>query len=911
MSGEQYNKEYYQSGNYASTPYEEPAHWIAFFGNIADHIVEELKPATVLDAGCAMGYLVAALRDRGVEAYGLDISEYAISKVREDIRPYCFVGSLTEPLPEDMPRHYDLIVTIEVLEHLIEEDGIKAINHLTSLSEQILFSSTPDDMVDPTHINVQQREYWVRLFTEQGFYDDLTYSPLYVTAYALFFRKGFELYKSVENYERYIGKSDAAARKQRAEIETLKIASARQREQQNAQEQTILEQRVRIEQLEAQNRELGMTIETQRARIEQLEAQNRYLSESFDIISNSACWKITKPVRFVLDVLKWALRPRAEKGLLRKGLYSLRTNGLRVTWQKAMYKIYFGESYTQIAKQALFSEEELAEQRSHQFPRKIKFSIVVPLYNTPEPFLRAMIESVLAQTYGDWELCMADGSDAAHRDVERVCREYVEKDSRIRYRKLERNLGISGNTNACLEMAKGDYIALFDHDDLLHPAALYEVMRAICDLNADFIYTDESTFHDTPEDAYLPHFKPAFAPDSLRGINYICHFTVFKRSLLQEVGLFDPACDGSQDHDMVLRLTEKAGRVAHIPEILYYWRAHADSVAESAGIKPYVIEAGVRAVEKQLERLGLEGTVEPVKPGLTFYRIRYAIKGTPKVSILIPNYEHLDDLKTCLDSIFKKTSWPNYEIVIVENNSSSPALFDYYEKLQKERENVRVVSWQGKFNYSAINNYGTRFCSGEYLLLLNNDTEVITPDWIQEMLMFAQRSDVGAVGCKLYYPDDTLQHAGVILGIGGVAGHSHKYFKRRYYGYMSRLAYAQDFSAVTAACMMLRRKVWDQVNGLDEAWAVAFNDVDLCMRIRKAGWLIVWTPFAELYHYESKSRGTEKTPKKQARFNSEGLRFQQRWKKELAAGDPYYNPNLTLEREDFSVGPVVRQHDAR
>ena len=600
-----------------------------------------------------------------------------------------------------------------------------------------------------------------------------------------------------------------------------------------------------------------------------------------------------------------------QDSVLRNFRYSVRLQGWGFTWKRAKDEMFSVEAEGASAKRELFDEQELAEQRERQFPQTIKCSIVVPLYNTPEPFLREMIESVLAQTYADWELCMADGSDEKHADVERLCREYAQRDGRIRYLKLEKNLGISGNTNACLEMAQGDYIGLCDHDDLLHPAALHEVVRAICEKNADFIYTDETTFYDTPKDAFLPHYKPSFAPDNLRSNNYICHFTVFKRSLLDEVGLFDPACDGSQDHDMILRLTEKAQRVAHIPEILYYWRANAKSVAESTGVKPYVVEAGMRAVTKQLERLGLEGTVEPARPGLPSYRVRYAIKGTPKVSILIPNYEHLKELQTCLNSIFGKTTWPNYEIVIVENNSKSPKLFEYYEQLQREHANLRVVRFEGAFNYSAINNYGARFCSGEYLLLLNNDTEVITPDWLQEMLMFAQRSDVGAVGCMLYYPDDTIQHAGAILGIGGVAGHSHKYLKRNNYGYMSRLSYAQDLSAVTAACMLLRRDVWDQVKGLDEDWAVAFNDIDLCMRIRQAGYLIVWTPFAELYHYESKSRGNENTKEKRARFCSEVLRFQQRWAKELAAGDPYYNPNLTLKKEDFSVDPIVRQHDAR
>lgn len=602
--------------------------------------------------------------------------------------------------------------------------------------------------------------------------------------------------------------------------------------------------------------------------------------------------QITEPMRFALKIIRWAAQPHTEKRLIRKGLYSLRTNGLRMTWQKAKWKIHFSEYYAQIAKQVLFTEKELLLQRKHTFQQGVYFSIVVPLYNTPERFLCEMIESVQAQTYAGWELCMADGSDAGHVEVERICREYAEKDRRIRYQKLEGNFGVSGNTNACLEMVMGDYIGLFDHDDLLHPAALYEVMRTIENTGADFIYTDESTFRDTPEDAYLPHFKPDFAPDNLRANNYICHFTVFKRSLLDEVGLFDPACDGSQDHDMVLRLTEKAHRIAHIPEILYYWRAHKASVAGGTEAKPYVTQAGIRAVEKQLERLGLEGKVEPVRPGMTIYRTRYTIRGTPKISIMIPNLEHLEDLKTCLDSIFKKTTWPNYEIVIVENNSRSPALFAYYESLQREHKNVRVVTWAGPFNYSAINNFGAQYCSGEYLLLLNNDTEVITPDWIQEMLMLAQRPDVGAVGAKLYYPNNTIQHAGVCLGMGGVAGHCYQGTPRESPGYMGRLLYSQDMTAVTGACMLMRREVWDEVGGLDENWAVAFNDTDLCMRIRQAGYLIVWTPFAELYHYESKSRGREDTQEKKKRFDGEVLRFQSRWSKELESGDPYVNPNF-------------------
>ena len=534
------------------------------------------------------------------------------------------------------------------------------------------------------------------------------------------------------------------------------------------------------------------------------------------------------------------------------------------------------------------------------FPKNVKVSILVPLYNTPDTFLREMIQSVLNQTYGNWELCLADGSDDEHAYVGKICEHFAKKDNRIIYQKLEQNGGISENTNACMKMSSGEYIALFDHDDLLHPSALYEMMKAICEKNADLIYTDENTFRNSPKDAFCPHFKEDFAPDTLRSYNYICHFTAFSRDLLNKIGEgFRPEFDGSQDYDMVLRLTEQAENIVHIPKILYFWRSHANSVAADVSAKPYTIDAAKRALEEHLKRVGLKGRVlDSVIPST--YKIAYELNEKPLISILIPNKDHIDDLKRCIDSIFEKSTYKNIEIIVIENNSTEEKTFEYYDLLKKD-DRIQIVTWTGEFNYSAINNYGAQKARGKHLLLLNNDVEVITPDWLEQMLMFSQRSDVGAVGAMLYYADDTVQHGGVIVGIGGVAGHAHKYFPRGSYGYMSRMTIAQNLSCVTAACLMLRRDVWDQIEGLDEEFKVAFNDVDMCMRIRKAGYLVVWTPYAELYHYESKSRGTEDTPEKQKRFAGEVLRFQSRWAKELDAGDPYYNPNLTLEKEDFSL----------
>mgnify|MGYP004644786941 FL=1 len=585
-------------------------------------------------------------------------------------------------------------------------------------------------------------------------------------------------------------------------------------------------------------------------------------------------------------------------------LVYLKKNGLRAT----VYRVLKGagsmpvdkRKLKKIAKDYYISAQRREQEENAQFPKDIKFSVLVPLYNTPESFLKAMIESVQAQTYKNWELCLADGSDREHSFVGEICKKYAYKDERIKYEKLEKNLGISENTNACIRMATGEYIALFDHDDLLHPSALYEVMRAICEHGADFIYTDENTFSEEPRDAYNPHFKPDFSPDTLRSYNYICHLSVFSRELLDSVGYFRSEYDGSQDYDLILRLTEKAKKVFHIRKILYYWRAHKNSVAQDVGAKPYTVTAAKKALAAHLERCGLKGEVLDSSVPTT-YHIKYEIDGNPLISVIIPNKDHTDDLDICLKSLYEKSSYKNFEVIIVENNSTEKETFEYYEALTKKHGNIKIVTWKGNFNYSAINNFGVNYAKGEYILLLNNDVEIINGSCLEEMLMFAQRKDVGAVGAKLYYSDDTVQHAGVILGLGGTAGHAHKHFGRSHPGYMARASIAQNLTACTAACLMMRRDVFDEVGGLDESFEVAFNDVDLCMKIRKKGYLVVFTPYAELYHYESKSRGNDSTPEKLERFRGEIDRFKEKWQKHLDDGDPYYNPNLTLTRDDFSL----------
>ena len=438
--------------------------------------------------------------------------------------------------------------------------------------------------------------------------------------------------------------------------------------------------------------------------------------------------------------------------------------------------------------------------------------------------------------------------------------------------------------------------------DVLHPAVLYEYMKVICEKNADYIYCDEVTFSGRSLNHMLTlHFKPDFAIDNLRANNYICHFSSFSRELLEGTELFRSQFNGSQDHDMILRLTANAQHIVHVPKVLYYWRSHKASVASGIDAKPYAIEAAKGAVADHLKRCGFQNfEIESTRAFATIFRIRYELKGTPKVSILIPNKDHVEDLERCIHSIFDLSTYENYEIIIIENNSTEDSIFEYYKEIGKHPA-VRVVTYEGSFNYSKINNYGASFATGEYLLMLNNDTQVITPDWIEELLMYAERPDVGCVGAKLYYEDNTIQHAGIVIGLGAhrSAGHSHYRVNKENLGYMGRLCYAQNVSAVTGACLMVSRELFDRLKGLDEEFAVALNDVDFCLRARAAGYLNVFTPFAELYHYESKSRGLDEAPEKAERYNEECDRFKARYKELIEQGDPYYNPNFSLDSSEF------------
>jgi len=544
-------------------------------------------------------------------------------------------------------------------------------------------------------------------------------------------------------------------------------------------------------------------------------------------------------------------------------------------------------------------EKTLEKQRKTKIKPEILISIAVPAYRTPETFLRQMIDSVRNQTYPHWELCIVNGSPD-DEDMARVLGEYTAADSRIIVKNLEENLGISGNSNAALDMASGDFTGLLDHDDLLAPNALFEIAKAASGHpDCDVIYTDEDKVTTDLREHFQPHLKPDFNLDLLRSNNYICHFFLARTALLKKTGGFREAFDGAQDYDLILRCTEQAREIVHVPEILYHWRTHKASTADNPASKMYAYEAGKRAIEEHLKRCKVRGTVSHT-PDYGFYRVTYPVSGCPLVSILIPNKDEPEMLKNCIESIREKTAYPNYEILIVENNSESREIFHYYKELSTE-ENVRLFRYRKSFNYSAINNFGAAHAKGEYIILLNNDTLVITPGWIEEMLGVCQRQEVGAVGVKLLYPDGKIQHAGCVVGMGGIAGNMFVDMPAERTGYLHKASLLQDMSAVTAACMMVKTDVFRQIGGFEEKLAVAFNDVDLCLRIREAGYLIVYDPYVQICHLESRTRGAEDSEEKVRRFQSEIEFFRTRWIDILKKGDPYYNKNLSLTKWNYSL----------
>ena len=596
------------------------------------------------------------------------------------------------------------------------------------------------------------------------------------------------------------------------------------------------------------------------------------------------------------------LDPAHLADLARRSAATLRDKGAEQLWRDVTFRVGLALHHDSWQHRAdLPLRRELKAQRTADLPGPT-VSIVVPVFNTPAKFFKEMLQSVQKQTYRRWQLVLVDASDETHPAASELARTAAKQDSRVLYRKIQ-NGGIAANTTAGFALAAGEYLTLLDHDDVLYPNALFECVQTIQNTGADFVYSDEIVLSENLKALGGYHFKPDFAPDYLRACNYITHLAVFSRSLLEEAGAAEyPEFDGAQDHELILRLTEKARRIEHIKKVLYIWRGHAGSTAAGMEAKPYALAAGERAINAQLKRLGLPGQAAAIDGAPGAYRLRYELTGSPLVSVLIPNKDHAEDLQRCLSSLYAKAGYDNFEVLVIENNSTDPATFTYYDTLPDAFPRCRVVRYEGAFNFSAVNNFGAQFAAGEHLLLLNNDIEVLSEGFLRELLSYSQRPDVGAVGAKLYYPDDTIQHAGVLMGINGSAGHSHKSYPRKAVGDLYRLITTQNYMAVTGACLMTKTALYREAGGLDEEqFAVAYNDVDYCLKLWEKGLLNVYTPCAEAYHYESKSRGLDTLSENAKRYEREKANFYAKYQRYIDNYDPYYNPHFNNLFENFGL----------
>jgi len=1021
-----YDSSYYD--NYNGESYGRTDHWLSFFGDIADNIVRSLRPQTVQEVGCAYGLLVESLRDRGVEAFGMDVSEHAVSQARPDIRKYLSAASILKPLD----RHYDLIVSIEVIEHIKEEDCDLAIQNMCAAADSILIATTPDDFDDPTHFNVNAPLYWIKKFSQFGFEPDVRHNADYITPYAMLFKKmdaiasddvhalfGEKKLQDLEfsrvTHERnllnrdLINKSNEAeslraetsslsgeAESLRAETSSLsgKISSlSGEVEHKNG----LIDDYLRII-ADSNNHinNLGALIEAQKHTVERL-------SQAY---STSTSWRITAPLRYVARVAhaffpffpkliaegdgkppllldggsfnKWALIQADEVGdtdchlaltaenngtSQRLSMLRLTTSGSSVLWlaraqngasQHSLkilrgappkisvlrvstffaWRTMIGDRWRRgkgvtaalrLARNTLRSiihrglgatindfwpaatqpsqdyEDWLLLQDYSGDLQTVKswiasldyqptISIVLPTYNSNLDYLSQAIDSVTRQSYGNWQLCIAD--DASTDPNVQTWLKSLKKDDRIKIVFRPENGHISAASNSALALSSGEFVAFLDHDDQLHPHALAAIVAELnTNPSADLLYSDEDKI-DEAGNRFNPHFKPDWNPDLLLSQNYICHLAVYRRALVEKVGGLREGYEGAQDYDLALRVTENTTQIAHVPHVLYHWRAISGSTALAANEKNYAYERSEKVLSEALERRGLDAKVKDTGFG-AYHRVAYTLPNpAPRVSVIIPTRDHVQLLETCVSGLLNDTAYANLEILIVDNDSQAPETLAFFDKIKSDA--VRIISYPGAFNYSAINNFAAQQATGDILLLLNNDIEVIHPDWLGELVSHATRPGIGAVSARLYYPDDHVQHDGIIIGMGGVAGYAHPRLERFAIGDFGGSRIIQNYSAVTAAVLAIRKDIFEEVGGLDEKnLAIAFNDVDFCLRVQEAGYRNLYTPFAELYHHESVSRGPDTAPDKATRFEREALYMKDRWVS-LIEHDPCYNPNLSL-----------------
>jgi GT2 family glycosyltransferase/glycosyltransferase involved in cell wall biosynthesis len=969
-----YDEAYYRTGC-GPLAYERSEHWVNFFGGIADQLIRSLNPARVLDAGCAMGFLVESFWDRGVEAWGIDVSPYAISRVRRDMQNYCRQASLTEPIE----GWYDLVTCIEVLEHMKEAEAQVAAANLTRVTDRIVFSSTPDDFTEPTHFTVRPPIYWLKLFAGFGFWPDLEYDASYITQHALLLRRrpeglpaealtlfvrSLKFRAALDRTSRELEKSRSHNLEQlnRASLEIQQLKEERSRldtDYLNSQKHvaSLEKEQARLEaersqlqseysslqhriialekershvqaersQIQTDNSNLRQRIarmeeertrssadathrqqELDRARTEaeaevrRVAAERDELARELAEIRNSPGWKLLVNYRqwFARQVAGRSWLVRAYEPLARRCLRPLTEPPPALPAPPAAAPVEPAAPATHSEGPVANSEISYVEwiQANEPGPEDLRrqaegardltyrplLSIVMPVHRVERKFLEECIGSVLCQTYDNWELCVADGYPEAPEN-RAFLSQIASQDSRVKLVLLDRNLGISGNSNAALAKAEGEFVVLLDHDDVLAPSALYEVVsRFSAERDIDLVYSDHD-YIDEASNRFAPLFKPDWSPEILLSANYITHLTVIRRGLFDQLGGFDSRVDSAQDWDLFLRVVRKTQRIAHIPKLLYHWRTHSSSTALNK-VDAKVTQAQLESIQRHLDALAWPASAEIASNGCIHVHWRAIRKA--RISIVIPSKDKVALLSRCIETVLKTSGDWDLEILIVDNGSAEPATTEYYRTLEGDPR-IRVLEFDEPFNYSAMNNLGAAHASGDYLLFLNNDTEAIDPEWLRELIGWVQVKEIGAVGAKLLRPNRAIQHAGVIVGLGGFAGHPFADVSENTFGLFGSTEWYRNYLAVTGACVAMRREVFEQVGGFDESFISCGSDVEICLRLRMAGYRVVYNPFARLVHHECATR--KGSVPDQDFFTS--LRHYGEF---LEQGDPYWNPNLSF-----------------
>jgi glycosyltransferase involved in cell wall biosynthesis/SAM-dependent methyltransferase len=900
-----YDEYYYAHG--CGSPYGRSPEWLQHFHDVAERIDRTLAPQSVLDAGCAMGLLVESLRKRGVEAYGIDISEFAISQVHEDIKEFCWSGSVAEPFP----KTYDLIVTMEVLEHMPPEEAERAIANFCKHAKRVLFSSTPFDFREPTHFNVHPTEEWAEMFAQHGFYRDVDYDASYIAPWGvLFVAKDAPMPRLVRDYERRF----ATLWRENTDLRSLTVEMRNDLSAAQVFEERSKQQEIQIQLLNMQLIEQARTIEyfqlaahdeEQEARkankrvdelFEQLQTKNAHIEYLEHMIQQLQSGRVLRALRTVEDTAQRA-RTEGPMSIAKQAVARLRKRS-----EEPVVVANTAPPEDDYARWILMNEPGHGElikqaQEAHSYPYRPLMSVITPVFNPEPDVLQAAIESVRAQTYDNWQLCLVDGGSTAPR-IRKLLDTYAATDSRIQVRYLDQNLGISANSNQALEMVSGEYSVLLDHDDLIAPNALYEIVGQINqDRDTDVVYYDEDKISADGKHRNSPWFKPTqWSPELLLSTNYLMHAAI-RTSLLKDLGGFDSNVDGAQDWDLALRISTRTQNVRHVPKVLYHWRQVQGSAASDANAKPWAYPAQERAIKAHLARLGVpDATVD--FPRLGMVRIHWP-HSQAKVSIIIPTKDKVDLLRACLTSLFERTNYQNFEVVLVDTGSSAPETLAYYAELD-QNPRVKRIAFEGPFNYSAANNLGVKHASGDVFLFLNNDTAALEPEWLDELLGWIERPDIGVVGAKLIRPDGTIQHAGIVMGLGGHGSHVFDGEQEYGYGLYGSAEWYRNYKAVTGACMMVRRSVFEQLGGFDEAYQVGYNDIDLCLRALDLDLRVVYTPFARLLHHEGATRNLDQPP-------SDVLRASMLMLQTVLDGDDYFSPNLSL----FERKPTLRMPDEK